>query len=882
MFIDDELPSLDEASSSVDALVADDDDMNLPTNQQTLCSLESFILPLPTQSGHQSIGLGGFPIPSISAPPGLAFGPGNIYGTGQIIPMQPILPATPTMSVATPPGLRSATGSPAPRSAPAGPKQEASKKALNKAEAKSKVRALAIDSGLSRDIASQSSASKGKAILQEEDFPTLDSLKSGAQQATSQSSAKAHQVPTPKPVFATPKKSQQEPVVASPAKPEKTRRAAEKRPPKNTLNIAAATTAKMAQSKPVETITPIEKPMVDTSESSPATGTGTPSSTIPTSDIRPGTPASGAGPSTASSLSRAGPKTLRLVSTPGIASAGSAIPGLLSMAGRVVRPGTPTSEMFSDSASLVSPSIPPSRVGSPPPVPASKIVGSAAVRTTTKSQQRKQRKEAHKGMTEAIVEAAKSEVEVHAPVVGRKKKQKKEKPAKAAAKVPAKVTKVDGGESSSGVAEERDSKPATTAKDVNSAKEEEKPSTTPPVAATMSPVKKGKENKKAKGKSKEAVAPVPEPAPPQPEPTLPEPERPFDKLQPTPDSVFRRLVRDGLNPHKISMLRPFNSHAIRLEASAMASKTGGNIGSPHDPKQFCKDFVSNHEEIVLRAGKPIRRMENGQRVLITPHGDVVRGLTEEEEDHYLILQNRVAKHANDPVAYKNDQHRVPSGDFSIIQGRMVANGPPSFFPQGEDDIPKSYNSKIRREEAISFANQFAMPSMRLGNRTFVGEKWRDQLEDDNTAEVMYRLKAMFYDQKPSDSQKQPRVGALFQPIFDGSKQDEAAAREKEEPKPLVETTDETVPTQARGSPSPSMSRKNLFADEVDENPINDEHLPRYGLEGRDTSTPRPAPPLTFEELEKAFFSSKKEVEKYEKMLNTVIRKNRRILLGQNH
>src|SRR5690606_41819674 len=60
-----------------------------------------------------------------------------------------------------------------------------------------------------------------------------------------------------------------------------------------------------------------------------------------------------------------------------------------------------------------------------------------------------------------------------------------------------------------------------------------------------------------------------------------------------------------------------------------------------------------------------------------PYGDVLRNLTEEEEDRYLALQERVSKHANDPAAFKSDRHRMPSGDFSIVEGRMVANGPRS-------------------------------------------------------------------------------------------------------------------------------------------------------------------------------------------------------------
>uniref|UniRef100_A0A8H7NMU3 Uncharacterized protein n=1 Tax=Bionectria ochroleuca TaxID=29856 RepID=A0A8H7NMU3_BIOOC len=109
---------------------------------------------------------------------------------------------------------------------------------------------------------------------------------------------------------------------------------------------------------------------------------------------------------------------------PTVASPISAVSRALSL---THRPGTPGSEMVSDTASIVSASVSASRAGSPPP----SRVGAAAVRTTTKSQQRKQRKDALKQDTKAIAEAPKPELEEHAPVLGRKKKQKKEKARKA-------------------------------------------------------------------------------------------------------------------------------------------------------------------------------------------------------------------------------------------------------------------------------------------------------------------------------------------------------------------------------------------------------------------------------------------------------------------
>lgn len=90
----------------------------------------------------------------------------------------------------------------------------------------------------------------------------------------------------------------------------------------------------------------------------------------------------------------------------------------------IERPGSPASEKFWDNMSLASTTF--SRANSPPP----SKVGSAPVRQFTKSQQKKERQARAKQAEEAskIEEPpAKVEEPMQAPVIGRKKKAKKEK-----------------------------------------------------------------------------------------------------------------------------------------------------------------------------------------------------------------------------------------------------------------------------------------------------------------------------------------------------------------------------------------------------------------------------------------------------------------------
>ena len=734
--------------------------------------------------------------------------------------------------------------------------QEAMKTSALHGDANKGIRTLAADNGVSKNVSSQTSQVKGKGVLQEEDFPALDTRKPGSSGKPTPVSVPAT-LPTPKSIAATPKLTRAEPAaspskpervatpkleristpskperVATPSKPERVAMASkaekittpskqqeqekrvEKRAAAGVLNIAAAT--KTVPTKHETSVTPVEKVSAGASTSASSSAAVTPV-TASASVARPGTPASNAGAST-SGTSRGVPKTLRLVSTPkteappNLSHDSQPFANIPSLAARVPRPGTPTSEIISDSASMISASVPASRSSSPPP--SSKIIGSAAVRTTTKSQQRKQRKEASKGITEALVGSTKEEE--HAPVLGRKKKQKKEKPAK---KVEEPVK--DASNSS--------------ANDVPQ-KTEKAPE---PESKPASPVKKGKDSKnKSKGKQPKEPAPPPPPAPePVSAPVRPEPEKPFEKPEPTPDSIFRELARDGVDAETTALLQPVPSYLGRTVDAYQANKTT-KLRHMKDLGILLQTPLTSHEEVVLRAGKPIRRTEGGQRVLVTPYGDVLHNLTEEEEDRYLLLQERVAKNAEDPAAFKSDRHRMPAGDFSIVEGRMVANGPPAFFPQGEDDLPESYQAKIRREETLDFMSQFYVPGMRLENRTLVGEEWLEEVEDKSVVEIMHGLKAMFHSQNHLEAGARENVGS-------GGGGGAAAAAEE-----------------AGGNGTKV---------------IGSDSLPRFlGNEGR-----APLRPLAigFEELERGVVAARKEAERYEKMLGGVIKRNRRILMG---
>jgi CCR4-NOT transcription complex subunit 4 len=198
-----------------------------------------------------------------------------------------------------------------------------------------------------------------------------------------------------------------------------------KRQPPGKLDIKAATQAQAIEQSPAT----ISQQSDSQAKNIRLPGTSTTS-----------VPASPATAATGSPIKRTvAPRTLRVVPTPKAEATPSPAPAhtpslpttstidrLRSRQASIASlnpPGTPMSETTFDTASVTSASI--SRANSPPPIGGK--VGTAPVRSKTKSQAKKDRQERKRQIEEDMaIEESKSDVEVvQAPIIGRKKKTKK-------------------------------------------------------------------------------------------------------------------------------------------------------------------------------------------------------------------------------------------------------------------------------------------------------------------------------------------------------------------------------------------------------------------------------------------------------------------------
>ncbi|KAJ4359740.1 uncharacterized protein N0V89_000296 [Didymosphaeria variabile] len=332
-------------------------------------------------------------------------------------------------------------------------------------------------------------------------------------------------------------------------------------------------------------------------------------------------PASPAATSTSSPIKKPiGAKTLRVVATPKTESPPQLPPlpslpqvptveKLRSRQASIVsinQPGTPASDLISDTASFTSTSI--SRANSPPLLGGK--IGSAPVRKKTKSQAKKDRQErARQAEEERAMEENTPEPEVvQAPIVGRKKKTKK--PA-TNSKAPAASTKSQS-EPSKTLSKEED--------------EELEELYQASIAA-----------KKAAAAAAAAQASTPSPrAEPDAEP---EPDLAKEKREPAAQSILADLQRTGeLVASALEFFKPLSS------SLAHAPKATPMSGGPVGPPDLKIHFTEGDLEALTKKQPVHLRGHDGNsesRTLITPQGKFFWGLTQELEEKALELEKHI-------------------------------------------------------------------------------------------------------------------------------------------------------------------------------------------------------------------------------------------------
>jgi len=464
-----------------------------------------------------------------------------------------------------------------------------------------------------------------------------------------------------------------------------------------------------------------------------------------------------------------------------------------------------------------------------------------------------------------------------APIVGRKKKQKKEKTGTSTAtpvgsrpqtpvpnlpqSSPVKETKA--------VKEAKPVKETKSAQDARLAKEESSTYRSTAVETTMlteeKPAQKTKsaDAKRKAAKAKQAVNSEKSPSDPM------GPTAEAAQSLPTAASIWRDLQSAGFFPAGIDSLAftkpvagvndryrhdpaPGSATAKDLPASEMAAPIP------------TKSIVTEEDQATLLAGKPVRKVIDGVRILLTPNGDCLRHLTEEEEDRFLDLQARVGASAPSPAAFVSSRHE-PAAGFSLINGRAVPNGAPSYFPQAPGAYPSDPVSKIQREEAIYYINQYVLPRLNLGtiNLEYPGS-WKSDGKVNVAATVanFNSLAPWIYKNGPGALPDDTAAPELSYPAPPGGFGNAAAHQGLAS---VLEITANGVlgvnPDAAPASSANAAAGKS-------------------GL----SMAPSPfgtVPLMSVEDAEQGLTAARKETEKLEKSLNQLIKRNRRLFISSS-
>lgn len=313
----------------------------------------------------------------------------------------------------------------------------------------------------------------------------------------------------------------------------------------------------------------------------------------------------------------AAPRTLRLVSTPKtetqpVVVAPTPLPQIPTVdklrsrqasIASLNQPGTPASELISDTASMTSGMI--SRANSPPP--SSNIVGSAPVRKITKAQAKKNRQERKRQEEEKDKVENGSDIEVvQAPIVGRKKKAKK--PATTPRPVAAMASAMK-----EAAARSQPTSP-------KSATVEDEPLDTPAVGSV-----------KAQSAHNSASA--------TPEPEV-QPDEVRERRDPSAHSILDDLQKNGdILVSALEFFKPLTSTLTHT------SRTSHSTASASPPDQ--RIHFSQADLDALAKKKPVHlggdTDKPDARTLITPNGKFLWGLTAELEERALSLESEIER-----------------------------------------------------------------------------------------------------------------------------------------------------------------------------------------------------------------------------------------------
>ncbi len=331
-------------------------------------------------------------------------------------------------------------------------------------------------------------------------------------------------------------------------------------------------------------------------------------------------------------------------------------------------PSTPASEIISDNASMTSASL--SRPGSP----VLGKIGTAPIRINTKSQQKKQRQERakiaedNKKLQDPLVKPAVEEP-VQAPIIGRKKKTKKPASSLGGGSTPA-VSRPPSPSITEQVEKNVPREPSQP--DTSSKKEKVKPDVEKEATPTQS----------ATASSTPASSPQ--------KPVL------------TAASIIADLQNEGeIDPNTFDFFKAVVGLNYRYD-----------ITPSEFPDLHRKPVLTEKDRANLAQGLPVHipssNSKISSRIMISPQGHFLHGITPEQEQRYLKLEERNQKTPG-PIRYnppKENAFALMGNGIMQMQTDLAASSPAS--------ARRTTGEIMRAGEAMEILNHFLPPMPSYG------------------------------------------------------------------------------------------------------------------------------------------------------------------------
>lgn len=285
-----------------------------------------------------------------------------------------------------------------------------------------------------------------------------------------------------------------------------------------------------------------------------------------------------------------------------------------------------------------------SRTNSPPP---SSRIGSAPVRSITKSQAKKERRQKAKDAETKKVESAPTVEEVQAPIIGRKRKTKK---APAATVEPAGAASLTVTESASPVK----AAPEPTQKEEPKPESAKKVQDKEPVVPEIETVHVDEQSQKPNTAAEEVTR-----APSTIAQVIKNAEETgrsikdilTERSQPIHDLLAEMQRSSGLDLSQSGLFNPANLNQ-RIDLKCIADD--------FDALKDSIEFNEEHRKALMR-GEPVHGGDQlKDRLLVTPRGSVLRHLEPEEEERYLALE-KFSHDFLDPIIVGDDSSNINGG-----------------------------------------------------------------------------------------------------------------------------------------------------------------------------------------------------------------------------